>query len=109
MEPGAAVQWALNVTHPFSIPAHLDPYLETAVRQLALSPETIVAQRVAALAFWEAEAHRLMPLTLQRIAAQPDAALRTLLLGGDAEAAPVLGRVCHVALYEATLNAMWLS
>lgn len=43
-----------------------------------------MAQRVAALAFWEVEAHRLMPLTLQRIAAQP-AALRTLLLGGDAE------------------------
>ena len=106
LEPGQAVQWALQVVHPFTVQLDVEPSLQAALRALALDPAAAVARRLEALAWWEAEAHRLLPVSLARIAAQPDPDLRALLRGCSEHERPLLGQVCHVALYEAMLNAV---
>ena len=98
------MQWALQVIQRFSVPVQLEADLESAIQQLASDASAVLQRRVAALAFWEAEAHRLLPETARRIAALPDPDLRALLLGGSVPEAPQLGQVCHVALYEAMLQ-----
>ena len=105
MEIGQAIQWALQVVHPFTVPAQLDEVVIASIQALAHYPETVQARRVQALSFWEAEAHRLLPISLERIAQQPDPDLRRLLRGAPDDPPALLGQVCHVALYEALLNA----
>ena len=76
MEPGAAVLFALQQGH-----------------------------RAQALQFWQHRAEALLPESIARIMAQPDAAQRRLLLGTDDPARARLGDVCHIALYEEMLAA----
>ena len=106
LEPGQAIRWALEVVHPFSVPAEVDPGLAAAIDRLAADLPATVATRLEALRFWESEAHRLLPVSLARIAAQPDPDLRRLLRGGPDDEPALLGQVCHVALYEAMLQAV---
>ena len=105
MEPGQAIEWALQVVHPFSTPAPLEETVLEAVQWVARQPAVLLSFRAQALQFWEAEAHRLLPVSLARIAAQPVPHLRRLLLGCADSDVPKLGQVCHVALYEAMLKA----
>ena len=103
MEPGQAARWALTVVHPFTVQLDVEASLQTAVHALALQPAAVIARRLEALQWWEAEAHRLLPETIARIEAQSDPDLRTLLRGCSESQTPKLGQVCHVALYEAML------
>ena len=105
MEPGQAIQWSLKVVHPFTVPAQLDEALIASIQALAHTPDAVQARRVQALQFWESEAHRLLPISVERIAQQPDPDLRRLLRGAPDDQPAVLGQVCHVALYEALLKA----
>ena len=105
MEPGQAIEWALSVTHPFSVPCELDPTLTNVITELAANLPQLVQTRLDALALWEQRAHQLLPESVRRIRALPDAHLRRLLLGCGEHQTPQLGQVCHVALYEAMLHA----
>lgn len=98
MEPGQAIEWALQVVRPFTIPVTLDPELTAAIAAVGARPEDVLARRVAALAYWEQEAVRLLPVSIERIRAVPDPHLQALLLGGPVHEPPVLGKVCHVRL-----------
>lgn len=89
LEPGQAIQWALQVDHPFTLPAALDQDLESAIMAVMSAPAQVLLARVTALAFWEREALRLLPESIARIRALPDRHLRALLLGGSDSAAPV--------------------
>ena len=99
LEPGEAVRWALQVPHPFTQVLALDPDLELNIDQVCRDPALAVQLRHDALAFWKQRALALLPESIAAIAAQPDPALRRLLLGCDNPAAAQLGQVCHVALY----------
>ena len=105
MEPGQAIEAALNVIHPFTIEAPLAAMEEVAVLQLRRPSEVIMAERARLLQFWHAQAVALLPHSVAAIRALPDPHLRRLLLGTDDLSVPRLGQVCHVALYEAMLMA----
>ena len=106
MEPGQAIEAALNVIHPFTIEAPLAAMEEAAVLQLRRPSEVIMAERARLLQFWHNdEAVALLPRSVAAIRALPDPHLRRLLLGTDDLSVPRLGQVCHVALYEAMLTA----
>ena len=105
MEPGEAVFWMLNVPHPFTRAEPLCADLDIALRRVAQHPAEVVQSREAALAWWSQRAQVLLPLSIQKIMAQPDPALRRLLLGTDDPARAQLGQVCHVALYAEMLRA----
>ena len=105
LEPGQAIQWALEVVHPFTVPSPLEDMITAPIAALAAGPMQVQEARVRTLEFWESEAHRLLPESLRRIAKQPDPALRRLLRGAPDDQPATLGQVCHVALYEAMLHA----
>ena len=104
MEPGQAVAWSLQVVHPFTVPAALPQEIVSAVHDVAFRPQEVLQHRAQALLFWEAEAHRLLPVTIDLIARQPDPHLRFLLRGGPDDQPAMLGQVCHIALYAAMLE-----
>lgn len=105
MEPGAAVLFALQQVHPFSRSAPLPTELEAAIHAVATDPGGVLRHRAQALQFWQSRAEALLPVSIARIMAQPDAAQRRLLLGTEDPAHARLGDVCHVALYEEMLAA----
>ena len=105
LEPGQAVQWVLSVIHPFTCSASLPGALERALVQVATAPAAVVQQRAQLLQFWHQRALALLPRSVELIMQQPDPALRKLLLNCDHPAQAVLGRVCHVALYDEMLAA----
>lgn len=105
LEPGQAVQWVLSVIHPFTCSAALPGALERALVQVATAPAAVVQQRAQLLQFWHQRALALLPRSVELIMQQPDPALRKLLLNCDHPAQAVLGRVCHVALYDEMLAA----
>ena len=105
MEPGVAVQAALEVVHPFSLEVPLTEAEESALLNLQRPAAEVVHARQQALEYWQRQAHDLLPVSLARIEGLPDPALRKLLLGNMDGSLPQLGSVCHVALYEAMLQA----
>ena len=70
---------------------------------MAFRPNELLQYRAQQLLYWEAEAHRLLPETLDLIAQQPDPYLRRLLRGSPDDQPALLGQVCHIALYDAML------
>ena len=99
MEPGEAVDAALQVRHPFSVPPALDPDLQEALSFVAHQPQRVRSHRQAALAFWEQEAHRLLPASDQELQQIQDASLRQLLRGAPDDQPVQLGSVTHIALW----------
>ena len=105
LEPGEAVQWALQIPHPFTQILTLDPMMEKNIAQVCADPVLAVRLRQDALHFWHQRAVHLLPDSISMIKAQPDAALRRLLLGCEDPGQAQLGQVCHVALYAEMLRA----
>eukprot|EP00435_Cladocopium_sp_Y103_P034728 s2383_g9.t1 len=105
MEPGQAIQAALQIVHPFSMAVQLDVAEERALLSLSRPADVIVAEREQLLHFWHQRALALLPVSVQMIQQQPDPALRRLLLGDCDAQQPVLGQVCHIALYAEMLQA----
>ena len=105
LEPGSAIEWVLRIPHPFSEISTLPLDLRQAIEAVAADPAATLAARVQALTFWEAEAHRLLPLTDQRLRSIADPWLRSLLRGVEDHEPPALGKTCHVELYRALLRA----
>ena len=53
MDPGEAVQSALKMIHPFTVPPALEPDLQEALSMVVQFPDKIQAQRQEALRYWE--------------------------------------------------------
>ena len=105
MDPGDTVETALNVRHPFSVPPALDPDLLEALSFVAYQPHQVISHRQAALQFWEAEAHRLLPQSDQELKEIQDAPLRLLLRGVPDDQPAQLGSVTHIALWRKMMTA----
>lgn len=105
MEPGQAVQVALDLIHPFSQPAVLPPDLQEALSLVVKFPTWINKQRELLLAAWESRAIALMPLTDEKLMAIQDPYLRRLLRGVDDHMPLQLGSFCHVCLWDELLKA----
>ena len=105
MEPGQAIEAALHVIHPFTLAAPLSAPEEKALGELRRPAHEVVQHRGHLLRRWSQIAVELLPQSVQAIRQLPDAPLRRLLLGGADHEPPVLGQVCHVALYAAMLDA----
>ena len=105
MEPGQAVQQALQVPHPFTLDPALDPDLQEALAFAVHRPHQLLGHRQGALQFWADRAERLLPLTDQVLRAIPDPYLRSLLRGTPDDQPVQLGTVTHVALWRELLAA----
>ena len=105
MEPGQAIEFALSVIHPFTVPAKLPNPLAQALQALQQPAEQLVAARAQLLQFWRQRAIALLDKSVQMIQEVPDPWLRRLLLGDLDGDRPQLGQVCHVALYAEMLQA----
>ena len=105
MECGQAIEFALSVIHPFTVPAQLPADLRRALHALCEPSSRVLASRKRMLQFWGQRARALLPSSIQMIEALPDPWLRRLLLGDLHNGHPQLGQVCHVALYDEMLAA----
>ena len=105
MEPGQAVQQALQVPHPFTLDPALDPDLQEALAFAVHKPRQLLGHRQGALQFWADRAERLLPLTDQELRAIHDPYLRSLLRGAPDDQPAQLGTVTHVALWRELLAA----
>ncbi|CAL1134601.1 unnamed protein product [Cladocopium goreaui] len=105
MEPGQAVQRALQVPHPFTLDPALDPDLQEALAFAVHKPHQLLGHRQGALQFWADRAERLLPLTDQELRAIHDPYLRSLLRGAPDDQPVQIGTVTHVALWRELLAA----
>ena len=105
MEPGQAVQFALQLSHPFSVASALEPDLQEALALVATKPKWICRSRMAALEFWEARAHDLLAAADQELQSITDPHLRRLLRGTSDDQPVQLGSCTHVALWRELLAA----
>ena len=104
-EPGQAIQWALQVVHPFTVPPELSPRIRNNIRRILQAPHQLVQARERLLAFWRKLAQQLLPVSDRELLAERDPHLRRLLRGVPDDAPPQLGRTCHIKLYEEMLRA----
>ena len=103
VEPGEAIEWALKVDHPFSVPPPLSQQLLDNIQLVTTQGAVLNSARRRDLDFWKQQAELLLPHTASMIDSLPDPALRRL-LRGRADGQPCqLGTTCHVALYKALL------
>ena len=104
VEPGIAVEWALQVSHPFSVPPPLTETMLRNINLVALQGHAVPRARSHDLDWWRREAHRLLPVTASWVEQVPDRHLRCLLRGAPEGHPCELGRTCHVALYDQFLR-----
>ena len=83
-EPGEAVQFALQLVHPFSRPAPLPAVLEEAIHWAATASQKVLKFRAAALQFWRSRALALLPTSIHWITQQCNNLM--LLYGGSCSA-----------------------
>eukprot|EP00435_Cladocopium_sp_Y103_P069870 s105_g34.t1 len=90
MEPGQAMEAALQVVHPFTVPVALDPAAEQALLRLARPAGQILVERSKLLDYWHQQAVQLLPQSVMLIQQLEDPALRRLLLGNCSADSPEL-------------------
>ena len=100
MEPGEAVRFALNLTHPFTGTLPIDPDLQECLSLAVRFPGWLNGYRKHVLAFWEAQAIRLLPETEKILNQVEDRHLRRLLRGQDDHRPLQLGSCFHIALWK---------
>ena len=106
LEPGEAIQRVMQLKRPFTQMVDLPPAREAALQRVARHPAEVLRDRERLVNQRCQEALRLLPVSVQMICQQPDPALRRLLLGVNDPSTAQLGKVCHIALYEALLQAV---
>ena len=105
MEPGQAVQVALDLWHPFTVPPTLDPDLQEALAMVVYRPTQLLQHRQVALQYWEARAMALLPVSDQELQSLPDPFLRRLLRGVPDSDPPQIGVTTHIALWREMMTA----
>ncbi|CAE7811005.1 unnamed protein product [Symbiodinium sp. CCMP2592] len=99
-EPGQAIQWSLQVRHPFTVQPALPDKIVDNIKFIVSSPQALVARRSERLQFWQQRALALLPETDRILRSIADAPLRRLLRGAPDYADLQLGSCTHVALYD---------
>ena len=105
MDPGEAVQSALKMIHPFTVPPALEPDLQEALSMVVQFPDKIQVQRQEALRYWEQRAMALLPDTARELDRLHDPWLRALLRGVPDGQPLQLGSTTHIALWREMLTA----
>ncbi|CAE7307619.1 unnamed protein product [Symbiodinium sp. CCMP2592] len=105
-EPGQAIQWSLQVLHPFTVQPALPDKIVDNIKFIVSSPQALVARRSERLQFWHQRAVALLPQTDQILRSIADAPLRRLLRGAPDYADVQLGSCTHVALYDELFAAI---
>ncbi|CAE7370429.1 unnamed protein product [Symbiodinium sp. CCMP2592] len=62
-EPGQAIQWSLQVRHPFTVQPALPDKIVDNIKFIVSSPQALVARRSERLQFWQQRALTLLPET----------------------------------------------
>ena len=100
-EPGTAVQWVLQVPHPFSVSEPLEADLQQAIVQVASNPVQVNHLRHRLLKEWSQKALASLHESDQILKAIQDAPLRRLLRGVPDDQPARLGTTCNIDLYQA--------
>ena len=103
-EPGQAIQWVMNVSHPFSVSEALPDMLATAIGEVAQSAQEVNQFRMRSLQLWHQRALDCLQRTDQCLRTISDGPLRRLLRGVPDGAPAQLGLTCNVELYRAMLQ-----
>ena len=105
-EPGQAIQWSLNVVHPFTVQPPLPSKILQNIKFIVSSPEALIARRGERLQFWQQRVLDLLPQTDRELRAISDPSLRRLLRGVPDYVDLQLGSCTHVALYDEFFSAI---
>ena len=90
----------MSLTHPFTGTLPIDPDLQECLSLAVRFPEWLNNYRKHVLAFWEAQAIRLLPETEKVLSQVEDRHLRRLLRGQDDHCPLQLGSCFHIALWK---------
>ena len=99
MEPGQAVNFSLQLFHPFHEAPALEPDLQETLALVAAHPRWINSVRMEALAFWEERAADLLLATDAELRSIVDPHLQRLLRGVQDDQPLQLGTCAHIALW----------
>ena len=104
MHPGEAIEFALDLVHPFTQDAALDSDLQAVLQEIVDNPQAVCDRRESLLHSWEARAHDLVPQSDKLLKQIPDRHLRCLLRGAPDDQPLALGTFFHVALWRQLLQ-----
>ena len=105
-EPGVAIEWVMQIPHPFSVFSPLEAHLEKALDALARDPAHLLQRRAEQVRKWTPIAHQALLDSDQMLRQVQDGPLRRLLRGVPDQAPPVLGKTCNIELYRLMLQAV---
>ena len=100
-DPGVAVQWALQIPHPFSVSEPLSADLQKAIDQVSRDPQKVNRDRELLLAEWSSKAAACLQESDQLLRRITDPYMRRLLRGGEDSQPAKLGSPSNIALYQA--------
>ena len=72
MHPGEAIEFALDLVHPFTQDAAIDSDLQAVLQEIVDQPQTVCDRRESLLQFWDARAHDLVPESDKLLKQIPD-------------------------------------
>ena len=104
--PGQAIQWLLDIPHPFSVADPLDSSLQKAIMEVANSPMTVISTRSRLLTEWGSRAQILLQESDRVLVQIKDEWLRRLLRGVPDGAPPKMGTTCNIELYKELSQAV---
>ena len=104
--PGQAIQWLLDISHPFSVADPLHPSLQQAINAVASSAEGVLNNRQKLLSQWGSRAAVLLFDSDRLLVQIKDPFLRRLLRGVPDGAPPKMGTTCNVLLYKELSQAV---
>ena len=106
ISPGQAIQWLLDITHPFSVADPLHPSLQQAINAVASSAEGVLDNRQKLLSHWGSRAAVLLFDSDRLLVQSKDPFLRRLLRGVPDGEPPKIGTTCNVLLYKELSQAV---
>ena len=105
-EPGQAIQWVLQVPHPFSESDPLPQVLNEVIIQVASQPQQVLLRRQQLLHEWQARAEAALIQSDRELMQVSDAHLRRLLRGVPDSEPARMGSTCNIELYRMMLQAV---
>ena len=91
VEPGMAIQLALNMKHPFATDAELDDIDNNLINQMVEDPEGLYVEREIIYADWKTRAQMLLPEAAKEIQDMKDQELKQLYSKQKGHLEPKLG------------------
>ena len=100
-DPGVAVQWALQIPHPFSVSEPPSADLQKAIDQVSRDPQKVNRDRELLLAEWSSKAAACLQESDQLLRRITDPYMRRLLRGVEDSQPAKLGSTSNIVLYQA--------